>query len=172
MTLIDFKGKTRINLGSGKSTVLYPSLKESHFNVDVRQYEGTDLIADMRSLEFPDETFEEILISDCLDHVTYFEGKILLRKFVGWLTSKGTLQIHTPNLRFLAVALAQGDYHEALKWLYGTDGEGSTNYDSNVIRWCYSKEELSRLVTLNGLQIISLGEDCGGFGFRLIARKT
>ena len=171
MTLIDLKGKTRINLGSGKSTVLYPSLKESHFNVDVRAYEGTDLIADMRSLEFNDETFEDILISDCLDHVTYFEAKILLRKFSQWLKSKGTLQIHTPNLRFLAVALSQGDYHEELKWLYGTDGEGSTNYDSNVIRWCYSKEELKRLVELNGLKIINLGEDCGGFAFRLIAQK-
>lgn len=168
---IDLKGKTKLNIGSGKSTILYPDLRVSHFNIDVREYEGVDLLADMRLIEFPEETFDEILFKDCLDHVTFVEGKAMLRKISGWLKKGGILQIHTPNLRFLAGVLSQRDDHEAIKWLYGTDGEGSTFYGSNVIRWCYSKEALRKYLELNGLKIVDIVEDCGGFGLSATAMK-
>ena len=167
----DLKAKTRLNLGSGKSTVQYPKLRETHLNVDVRAWEGTDLVCDMRDLVFEPEVFEEVLLSDCLDHINFTEAKVMLRKIAEWLKPDGLLRIHTPNLRFLASVLSDRDNHEALKWLYGTDGEGSTNYDSNVIRWCYSKESLKYLVEVQGLTVTEVRDDCGGFAFVLVAIK-
>jgi len=169
--MIDLHGKTRLNLGSGKSTVQFPDFRKTYFNVDVKQWDGTDLVFDMRDLEFEPETFTEILVSDCLDHVNFTEAKVLLRKIVSWLKPNGLLRIHTPNLRFLASVLSDRDNHEVLKWLYGSDGEGSTNYSSNLIRWCYSKESLSYLVKVQGLTITDIHEDCGGFAFVLVAKK-
>jgi len=125
----------------------------------------------MRFLSFDPASFEEILCSDCLDHVSFVEGKMMLRKMASWLKPNGVLRIHTPNLRNLAFALANTDDHEALKWLYGTDGEGSTNYASNVIRWCYSKEALKALVEVHGLTVIECSDDCQGYAFRLVAVK-
>jgi hypothetical protein len=163
--------KDRLNIGSGKSTVLYPENRAKYWNVDVRKYEGTDQIADMRIVQFPAESFIEILASDVIDHVTYTEAKPILRKFYQWLKPNGTLRIHTPNLRFLAQTLAQKDNHEAIKWLYGTDGEGSTNYESNCIRWCYSKQSLTQLLEAQGFKILSSSIDCLGFGLNIVAVK-
>jgi ubiquinone/menaquinone biosynthesis C-methylase UbiE len=165
------ENKSKLNLGSGKSTVQFPMLRTTHLNVDVRKYEGTDLICDMRTLVFADSSFTEVLLSDCLDHVTFVEAKVMLRKIASWLKPNGSLIIHTPNLRFLTGILAVQDNSEALKWLYGSDGEGSTNYESNIIRWCYSKESLRVIVEAQGLTVISLDEDCGGFGLSLLAVK-
>ncbi len=163
--------KDRLNVGSGKSTILNPEYRNRYWNVDIRQYDGVDEIADIRTIEYPAESFMEILASDVLDHVTFTEVKPILRKFFKWLKPKGILHIHTPNLRFLAGILAQKDNHEALKWLYGTDGEGSTNYDSNVIRWCYSKESLTALLEAQGFQVLATSTDCLGFGLKILAVK-
>lgn len=130
-----------------------------------------DLKADMMDLEFEPEVFEEILLSDCLDHVSFAQARILLRKVVSWLKPGGSLIIHTPNLRFLAWQLAQDDNHECLKWLYASDGEGSTNYPSNVIRWAYSRESLSKLLQVHGLRVVDVYEDCGGFALQVVAVK-
>ncbi len=163
--------KDKLNIGSGKSTILYPELQNTHWNVDVRVYPGVDEVCDIRKTEYKNEVFTEILCSDVLDHFTFVEAKRLIRKMHGWLKPDGLLRIHTPNLRFLARKLSVDDNHEALKWLYATDGEGSTCYDSNLIRWAYSRESLSELLTANGFLIVSCSEDCLGYGLVVIAKK-
>lgn len=158
-------------MGSGKSTVNSQFIRENYHNVDIRQYEGTDQIGDMRGLDFCEGEFEEILCNDCIDHITFVEAKVMLRKMASWLKTNGVLRIHTPNLRNLARHLAMGDDYESLRWLYGSDGEGSTAYASNIIRWAYSKESLTKMVEAQGLTVIECVDDCEGFGFHLVAVK-
>jgi len=158
--------KNKLNLGSGKTPLI------GYINVDIRSdTPAVDIVDDVRNLVFDDETFIEILASDVIDHIYPPETRKLLRNCYRWLKPDGILRIHTPNLRFLAQKLAQQDNHEALKWLYGSDGEGSTFYPENTIRWCYSRESLRLILTSIGFTILESYVDCGGFGLSVIAKK-
>ena len=166
----DPQGKVKLNLGSGKNYL------PDYLNVDVAdivwqgQTHKPDLLADMCDLEFPENTFTEVKAHDCLDHIEYVECKALIHKIFKWLKPNGILNIHLPNLRFLAGILALQDMHHALLWLYGHDGEENF-YPSNKIRWSYSKESMTALLKAAGFIIADIGEDCGGFAFHMIAVK-
>jgi len=125
----------------------------------------------MMDLKWKPETFEEILAQDVIDHVSYINCKRLLRRCYRWLKPNGTLELHTPNLRHIATILSKKDHHEATMWLYGSDGEGNTSYPENVIRWCFSKSSLSKILEAIGFTIVYSGTDCGGLGLRIIAIK-
>jgi predicted SAM-dependent methyltransferase len=157
--------KDRLNLGSGKSYL------PDCVNVDVRLNVGADIVADIRTVEFPPESFSEILCSDVLAHIKYVEARQVLRKCYGWLKPNGALWIHTPNLRFLAGILSHSDNEECLRWMYGSSGEGTTNYEENLIRWAYSAESLTRILTDIGFTVASVKSTCHGFGLHVIAIK-
>ena len=157
--------KTKLNVGSGKTYL------PNYWNLEINRRFQADEYADYRTTDYPNESFTDILCMDTLDHVSFIEAKQALQKFYRWLKPNGTLRIHTPNLRTLAAVLSVTDNEEALMWLYGTTGEGSTNYENNFIRWAYSKESLSKLLKAQGFQIVSANEDCKGFGLAVVAIK-
>lgn len=161
--------KKRLNLGSGKTYM------EGFINVDVNPKFKPDIVEDMMKVKFKFCEFDEVYAKDVIDHVTYSETRVLLRKILGWLKPGGLLFIHTPNLDHLIHILrASSDdklRHQALKWLYGTDGEGSTAYFSNKIRWCFNAASLRKMLQEVGFKVMSCGTDCGGFGLTLIAKK-
>ncbi len=154
----------KLNIGSGKD------YREGWVNVDAHPKFNPDILIDMRDLEQPEDSVTEILIQDCLDHVTFIEGKILVKKFYGWLKQNGVLNIRTPNLEVIAPLAARGNY-EALKWLYGTDGQGSTNYETNMIRWCYSVGVLREILEAVGFIIIEEHLENLGYSIRMVAVK-
>ena len=156
--------KTKLNVGSGKD------YREGWVNLEKHPKFKADICIDMMDAEFDPESFDEILAQDVIDHVTYADCRKLLRKFYRWLKPGGILNIHTPNLDQIGILAARGD-HEALKWLYGTDGQGSTNYETNIIRWCYSIRSLKALLHPFGFRVVDAVTDCVGFGIRLIAVK-
>jgi len=168
----DPQGKLKLNLGSGKSKPTH----EDYLNVDIAEitWQGQtftpDLKMDMCDLDFSNDTFTEVKAHDCLDHIEYVECKALIHKIFKWLKPNGILNIHLPNLRYLAGILAYRDMHHALVWLYGHDGE-ENYYPSNKIRWSYSKESMTALLKAAGFIIADIGEDCGGFAFHLVAVK-
>ena len=156
--------KMRLNIGSGKE------YRQDWLNIDVNEKFNPDIVMDMRSLMFPDESVDEILMQDVLDHVTFVEGKEVLRKCYGWLKNNGTLNIRTPNLSFIGREASKGN-HEAIKWLYGSDGEGHTNYDSNIIRWCYSENSLRIIMEAIGFIVIDAHTENLEYSLRMIGVK-
>jgi len=157
--------KDRLNLGSGKD------YKVGWLNVDINEKFKPDVVKDIRELSFPENTFKEILAKDVIDHVTFIEAKKLLRKIHKWLKPDGSLIIHTPNLRRLASILSMEDNVEALMFMYGTSGEGSTHYWSNTIRWCYSKEQLVKTLSILGFRVLEVEDTCDGWCFMITAIK-
>jgi predicted SAM-dependent methyltransferase len=163
--------KTRLNLGCG------PNSNPNYLNVDVRKFEGVDVVADLRELKFPSESFTEILVKDVIEHLSFEEAKRLMRKCYGWLKKKGVLVLHTQDIHFLAKALAStGNYDnpfhfEVLKWVYGSTSEGETNYLHGFHRWGYSKESLSKILHAIGFKVVETTTDCSGFGLGVLACK-
>ena len=125
---------------------------------------------DMMELEYEEGSVDEILAQDVIDHVTAVECKTLLRRFYDWLKPNGVLNIHTPNLEFLGKEASRGN-QEALKWLYGSAGEGNTNYETNLIRWCYTRGSLGEILRSLGFIIIHNQLEQYGYAFRMIGVK-
>jgi predicted SAM-dependent methyltransferase len=157
--------KTKLNIGSGKSYL------PTYWNIDIRENCHPDQIADMRTVEFPSESFREIMLRDCITHIKRSEAPQVLRNCFRWLKPNGILDVHAPNLRYLASLLSMRDNDVALEWLYGSRGEGSTDYEENVIRWSYSVDSLTKILSEIGFTILSVNPTCNGFGFQVIAVK-
>jgi ubiquinone/menaquinone biosynthesis C-methylase UbiE len=167
--MVDPQGKIRLNIGSGKS------YDKDYLNVDINPVFKPDIVADINEITFPDESFIEVSARDCLDHMSPVQTRKLLRFIRKWLKPKGTLVVHLPNLDFLVKSLYLSENevhrHEALRWLYGTDGTGNTNYFSNHIQWCYNKKSFKQLLKDIGFEMVGFDTDCLGFGMGIIARK-
>lgn len=169
MKMLDPKGKNRLNLGSGKN------YREDCFNVDINPKFNPDIVADITKIDFPLESFEIVFAQDVLNHITPPKAKRLIRLIYKWLKPNGELHIHLANLDFIAEVLYKTEndslHNEALKWLYGTDGKGNTDYETNIIRWAYSKRELKETLEYLGFDVPILAVDCYGFGMSVGAVK-
>ena len=162
--------KDKLNLGSGKTYL------SDYLNVDIAPQWHPDILADMRQLTFPPDTFREIMIKDTIDHVSFADAKKVLANCYRWLKPNGVLLVHTPNLQFIASLLAtsssdEGLQHEATRWLYGCDGADRHSYASNVIRWGYTKASMRALLESLGFMIVECRKSCNGFAFFMVAIK-
>jgi predicted SAM-dependent methyltransferase len=120
---------------------------------------------------FEDGSVREFIIHDVLDHITWVQAKRLVQQCFRWLQENGTIDIHTPNLRFISETLAVRDDHEAVKWLYSTDGEGPTNYSSNHSKWGYTPTSLRKLLLDAGFTVFHVSVDCLGYGLWMLGAK-
>ncbi len=158
----------RLNIGSGLKN------RVGYVNVDVRKEGNPDIVADISKFgddDFKVGEFEEILAFDVIEHISFVECKKLLRQCWNWLQPNGTLQLHTQNMRFLASVLAEDDNVEVLRWIYGSLGEGDTNYEGGFHRWGYTKTGLTKLLENMGFKVIVAVEDCQGYGLMVTAVK-
>ena len=163
--------KTRLCLGCG----LTPN--PAYLNVDIRASKDVDVVSDIRTVQFPPESFIEIIAKDVLEHVSFTEAKKLLRNCYGWLQPKGVIVIHFQNMRFCAAKLAESNEDnedctfEVLRWIYGTPGEGDTDYLHGWHRWGYTKESICKILRGIGFKIVDTHVTCNGFGLLVIACK-
>ena len=153
----------RLNVGSGKD------YREGYINLEPNERFQADLRMDIREAEFEENSFDEILAQDVIDHITYYECLDLLQKFYSWLKTNGLLNIHLPNFSNISKWAAEGN-HEAMIWIYGTDGKRAM-YDTNFIHWSYTPSSLTTILEAAGFIILRVEDDCGGYAFRLLATK-
>lgn len=91
---------TSLNLGSGDLHV------EGYLSVDLRDDCGADLVADVRSLPYPDSSIDSIIAHDLLEHHSKFETAPLLAEWHRVLVPGGLLSLRVPNMHALAVQLS------------------------------------------------------------------
>ena len=161
--------RTKINLGSGKS------YRPDCWNIDINPKFKPDILCNMMELKCDKNLFTEVLMYDVLIHLKPNDARVMLRKVLGWLKPDGVLRIRLPNLDWLVEVLYKSEdenmRHEALKWMYGTDGIGTTDYESNMLRWAYTKQSLTELLEDVGFKILGHYVDCNGFSLSVDAQK-
>ena len=150
-------------MGSGKD------YKEGYINIEPNEKFKADMRADIRDVDFPDESLSEILAQDVIDHVTYVECKGLVKNFYAWLKPNGVLNIHLPHCENVSKWAAQGN-HEAMTWIYGTDGQRAY-YETNYIHWAYTPKSLKELLESTGFVVYAYYDTCNGYGMRMMATK-
>ena len=85
----------KLQLGCGPNPI------EGFFNTDIRPFENVYYVDECEPLPFRDETFHFIFLEHNFEHLSYQEGRALLRECFRILKPGGVLRLTTPCLEFL-----------------------------------------------------------------------
>ena len=141
--------------------------RSGYVNVDVRANVRPDRVMDVRDLSsIRDDSVEEILARDVLEHVGWREVDDVLAGWFRVLMPGGTLYLQLPNLRYLADRyLTTGNTTEFVLWLYG-----GQDYPENSHRCGFDKDSLRAALRCAGFLVSEIGTD-GGANILCAARK-
>jgi predicted SAM-dependent methyltransferase len=128
----------RLNLGCGTKPVT------EYLNIDERELDGVDLIADVRSIPFPAGTVAEIYAAHLIEHFTEPDLKSnVLPAWRALLGPGGVLRVVTPDAVGMLEAFTRGDYpFESLR----TVTYGGQDYPGNFHYTMFSRESLRTIL--------------------------
>jgi hypothetical protein len=106
----------KLNLGSNKD------FRENFLDIDILDFEDLDIQADIANLYFiPDDSIEEILAYDVLEHFSFTQTSKILHHWFSKLKSKGKIIIRVPDLKLISQKLIHQELpvFEAQRLIYG-----------------------------------------------------
>ena len=89
--------RVRLNLGCGKRVL------KGYTNIDIHPFEGVTVM-DVSSLDFRDESVDEILAENILEHLSYYSIQETLWEWYRVLKYKGRLDLIVPDFEAIAKA--------------------------------------------------------------------
>lgn len=135
-----------IEIGSGN----YP--RERYYHFDIRSnLPDLDCQVDMRYLPLKDNSIDEILAIQVLEHVAYQETTKVLNEMRRVLRPGGMVKIYVPDLKLIARQILNNeiDFAILITWIYG-GGQGCVE---DFHRAGFTKEYLSMLLYEVGFNI-------------------
>lgn len=153
-----------LNIGCGdkifKNIGPYPCI-----NVDIRNLDGIDLICDVKSLPFSNESFDRVLASDIIEHFPIADTNDLLREWVRVLKVDGNMKFRTPSLKWASTEYLRTGDAKFVSWhLYG-----GQDYPSNFHYVIFDREWLLSLCKEFNLHEIDYKEV--GSNMELVVKK-
>lgn len=94
----------KLNLGCGTNIL------KGYINVDCRMLPGVDVVSDLLSLPFNENSVDEVLLEHTIEHFTYSDAKKCLAEIYRVLKPGGILVLACPNFQGLAFLYS---------WLFG-----------------------------------------------------
>lgn len=143
---------TRLNLACGDDR------REGWINIDFRE-DVADLVADVSDLKgIEDDSVDEILASDILEHFPVFRIPDVLDEWRRVLRPGGLLILRVPNLLVLARLIVEGQALKAvIRNIYGGHRWGQDgNWDAHHTGWV--PNTLSQTLEQAGFEILSNDE--------------
>ena len=151
----------KLNLGCGLDK------RPGYINIDVREEVKPDLVWDLHyvPLPFPDNSVEEVIAKDVIEHVSWRRVEALLKDIHRILKPGGRLYVQVPDLEAIAkkVILSPdfkyGDL-EGFKaisyWVYGAQ-----DYRDNYHKAGFTIPTLKRLLESIGFRVEGIENDGG-----------
>jgi len=128
----------KLNLGCGFDK------RPGYVNIDIRPEVRPDLILDLekRRLPFANNSVDEILAKDVLEHFSFRRVRDILKDWHRVLRPGGRLLLQVPDLEFLArnVILGGADWEQISFWVYGAQ-----DYPQNLHKSGFTIPTLRRL---------------------------
>jgi predicted SAM-dependent methyltransferase len=143
--LLKVGASMRLNIGCGAKPLA------DYVNVDERELEGVDLVADVRSLPFRAETLSEIYAAHLIEHFTEPDFKsTVLPAWRSLLKAGGFLHVVTPDAEGMIRAFSRGEYSfENLR----TVTYGGQDYPGNFHYTMFSREGLLAILREAGFTV-------------------
>lgn len=154
----------KLNLGCGMDK------KKGYINIDVRREVNPDLVWNLEQLPYPfdDESIEEIIAKDVLEHFSYRRIEPIIKEWHRILKADGKLFIQAPDLLAIAYKVIlnpQMDYWRMSYWLYG-----GQEYPENTHKAGFTIQTLKTLLERMGFKVERIEND-GGTNLICWARK-
>jgi len=144
----------KLNLGCGNDK------RHGYINIDCRLEVNPDLLWNLEiPLPFPDNSVEEILAKDIIEHFSFRKVEEILRDWYRVLKPGGKIYIQCPDLEAIAIKVIlsnQYDYHEISYWIYGEQ-----NYNENFHKTGFTIPTLKRLLEKIGFKVDHIANDDG-----------
>lgn len=145
----------KLNLASGQMYL------EGYINIDNKSmYHGNmkiDKQADVFTLEWKDNTVEEIILSHFAMYIGFKEMSILLSKWYGWLKPKGRIIIETGNVKFIAQHILDNESPDEINGPNGVmqlfGWETTAGH-----KWAWCPETLGKLMFDSGFKDVEVGD--------------
>lgn len=135
--------------------------RPGYVNVDIRESVKPDVVWDLEKFPYPfgDESAEEILAIDIIEHLSFHKVEQAIREIWRILKKGGRLHIRCPDLEILfkkVVLNPNADFKEMSFWIYGAQ-----DYPENFHKSGFTKRTLRELLEKVGFKIESIGDDGG-----------
>jgi len=152
----------RLNLGCGGDK------REGYINIDIRKSVEPDLILDLENegLPYNDNSVEEVVAQDFLEHISWKKAVWLLKEIYRVLRPEGILKLRCPDLFRILSTVKNHSYgwEKASFWICGAQ-----DYPENVHKSAFWKDSLALTLREIGFKIVEDGYDDGNF--LITARK-
>jgi len=145
----------KLNLASGQMYL------DGYINIDdLSMYHGNmnvDQQADVFTLEWENNTVEEIILSHFAMYIGFKEMEILLRRWNGWLKNNGRIIIETGNVKSIAQHILDNtDPNEingsnGVMQLFGWETTAGH-------KWAWCPETLGQLMIDTGFKEVEVGD--------------
>jgi len=140
------KVRMNIEIGSGN----YP--RKGYYHFDVRSnVPDLDCQADIRYLPIKDNTIDEIIAIQTLEHISWQEVTMVLVEIWRVLRPGGMVKIYVPDLKLIARQILEKEIEFAvlITWIYG----GGQGIPEDFHKSGYTKDYLSMLLCQAGFNI-------------------
>lgn len=126
----------RLNLGSGNVRV------EGFTNVDL--YDTTaDVKADLNNLPFDNDSIEQIICIQVIEHIHYAESQLVLAEMFRVLQPGGTALIETPNIDVVCRKILEYGLED--QWIYNLVGQYWRPHDKDRYEdWYHNAASIHR----------------------------
>jgi len=138
----------KLNLGCGGDK------REGYVNIDVREDVEPDLKLDLETegLPFSNNTVEEILMIDFLEHISFHRVLKLLKECHRVLIHGGKIEVRVPDLFRIFMHYLDGKIDSWDKMSYYICG--GQDYEENFHKAVFWRSELERLLIECGFKIV------------------
>lgn len=152
----------KLNLGCGLDK------REGYVNIDVREDVEPDMVIDLEKellQRFEDESVDEILAKDFLEHLSWRVVETFLRDCHRVLKPNGRIYIQTPDLEAIAKKVILNPnfkfgslygFKAISYWVYG-----GQEYPENTHKSGFTMSSLKRLLEDIGFEVLELKNDSG-----------
>lgn len=121
----------QLNVGSGQRPFAAPFI-----NIDINPHWSPDLVADVSSLPYPDNSCSLIVSHHQLEHVEISKADEMLREWHRLLCPGGSLLIFVPDLQRLTEAWMQGRIND---YIFCVNLHGAwMGHEADLHRWSYT----------------------------------
>ncbi len=144
----------KLNIGCGNNIL------KDYINIDIRKIDGVDLILDLEKQELPydNESVDEILAYDVLEHISHNKIWDVLNDMYRVLKKGGILHIRVPDTDNIYLKSLKYEGIERFKMLSYWLG-GGQDYPENTHKSFFTKDSLKAILEYYGFKIIELWND-------------